>query len=543
MHNLTIYLLLKSVKRAQDAISGTVKHFPIHGKSGLIGDLFVKPGPQRPPKWSSLFSDFIDVKKLGQTQSTSGVLIVSTHGRLFALAFGSGRFLLDAESYEERFGLLVTLNSVAAGALRSIDKHTFDAVDQNSRVQANQLSTAFDFGVDVQRDLVRGIVGQPTDPALGKRLAGADSLAVTTDAELPSIKKLLGKLLDKYASTAYRDEFGWVDHIHRLRRNGSKANELNEKLVQKIEESRQHNGIVEGCWVSIPEIIDWSRVAGFMFTRRERDGIESDLHLPGFVRSLKPDDVISIDLLKDRNAYAVDDEGEVVHKWPVHRCLHCEIKDADGSYVFSAGHWFAIDKSFVGDVEAFFKSVPSYPTQLLKYNHASEALYNEALATASDGMFALMDLKLVKVGGIYDKIEFCDVYSKEQEMFHIKRYGNSNVLGHLFNQGLVSGELLRHHGPYPALVNEKLPKSHYLPPDEAVPRDISAYSIVFAIISQSDKPLHLPFFALVSLRNVHNRLANIGFNKIFLAKIESNPDTKIIKVLPKKRHRARKVKR
>lgn len=536
MHNLTIYLLLPKYKDARDAIVQGSKHFEISDAKGHIGELFVKPGPPKPPKWAAFFSGFVDAKSLGSTQNTSALLVVAAKGRQFAIAFGQGRFLLDPESYEERFGLLVTLNSVPAGSLRSIDKHTFDAADQNSRVQANKLSTAFEFGIDVQRDLVRGIVGYPKDVGLGRRLAGADALTVTTEVPIPKLKRLLGRLLDKFESSDYQDQFAWIDHIHRLRPKGLKATELDQQLIAKLEASRSTNGVIDGCWLSIPEVIEWSRVDGFKFSMKTTDGVDSDLHLPGFIRTLKKDDVLSIAFLKRRPAFAVNGEESVEYKWSVYKCLHCEISDSDGSYILSAGNWFEIEKSFVDDMASFFEHFPRYGEPLMEYNHASESEYNSKLSELSDGRLVLMDAKPIMVGGIYDKVEFCDVYSNQHELLHIKRYGNSNVLGHLFNQGLVSGELLRQHGPYPKLVNEKLPDSHHLDPDDTVPRNVDGFTIVFGIISQSTKPLHLPFFAIVSLRNVYTRLTNIGFKSIYMAKIDSNPAVKVIRVAaPKKR--------
>ncbi len=51
-----------------------------------------------------------------------------------------------------------------------------------------------------------------------------------------------------------------------------------------------------------------------------------------------------------------------------------------------------------------------------------------------------MDKKNIPYGGGYSRIEFCDLFSKSKQMIHVKRYGGSSVLSHLFNQGLVSGE-------------------------------------------------------------------------------------------------------
>lgn len=54
-----------------------------------------------------------------------------------------------------------------------------------------------------------------------------------------------------------------------------------------------------------------------------------------------------------------------------------------------------------------------------------------------------MDAKVIYYGGGYSSIEVCDVLSKNGELIHVKRHNGSATLSHLFNQGLVSGELIR----------------------------------------------------------------------------------------------------
>jgi uncharacterized protein (TIGR04141 family) len=99
----------------------------------------------------------------------------------------------------------------------------------------------------------------------------------------------------------------------------------------------------------------------------------------------------------------------------------------------------------------------------------------------------------------------------------VKRYGGSSVLSHLFNQGLVSGELFQMQQDFRKLVNGKLPKEHKLVNLAARPTP-NSYKVVFAIISESIKQLSIPFFSKISLKQTLNRLEAIGF-VVMLAKI------------------------
>jgi len=228
---------------------------------------------------------------------------------------------------------------------------------------------------------------------------------------------------------------------------------------------------------------------------------------------------------------SVDEDHAQIEQWPIHRCLHCEL-DRDGkSYIFSSGHWFEVAMDFVDLVNEFVDGIPMYTGTLPVYNHKDEGAYNEAVVTDGAGKWCLMDKKNLKVGGIYDKVEFCDVYGNNK-ILHIKHYGSSAVLGHLFNQGLTSAELLKSHKNYPKLANEKLAATHQLEADEDVPRDVSKYTVIFAVISQSKKPgLHLPFFAKVVLKGVCSRLREWGYGNVMLSKIGCDPNHVLVQKL------------
>lgn len=532
MATFTIYLLRESIETAEHAVAKDAAMHVISDGASQYGKLFVKQTPAKPPKWSGLFEDYIDPSKLGKVQSSAAAFIVPVEGRLFALTFGHGRFILHPDAYEERFGLLVTLNSVKSDALRSIDKRTF-VDDQNSRVQTSQASAALDFGVDIERDLVRGIVGYPEAAELGRKLAGADSLTVTVDAEIPDLRKLLRRYLKAFKSKEYQKQFSWIDQVRQLHPKGSQAELLNILLVEKLRAAWKSNGHVDNCWLAVPDVVDWSTVSGFKFTRSPKEGTSTDLHLPGLVQAF-PSEEPTIDFLRSHFAMSVNEEEQPIDRWPVYRCIHCEI-DSDGkSFILSAGRWFEVDTGFEDAVNTFVQSIPAFGQPLPIYKHKDEDSYNKAVVAGGNRQWCLMDKKLLRVGGIYDKVEFCDVYGG-QVLIHIKHYGSSNVLGHLFNQGLVSGELLKSHPELVKLANEKLGSSYALPLSNKVPRNVSGYTIVFGVISQSSKPgLHLPFFAKVVLKNVCIRLRELGYKEVMLTKIECDPSVLVKKLRAKK---------
>jgi len=542
MADITIYLIRDEIKDAPSALTKNLKGHEIKEGNEVLGTLFVGPSTSGPPKWGKFFApQYVKKDIFGLVQSAGAVYITKAKQRLFAVTFGQGRHLIDPTAIEERFGLLVVLNSIQNNELRSVDKRSFDTVDQNSRVQTSQKSAPAEFGIDIEKDLVRGITGTPTDgSALGRRLTGSDALTVAVKTSPKDLPGLLERYLDRFEAKDYRKTFQWIDNIRQVGERRDLRQKLDANLIEAVDDARK-TGKAKGCWLALPDVIDWRRVCRFRFSQDSRDPTHSDIHLPGFFGSFDAAEPITLDLLKKRRVFAIDDENNPLDRWSIYECIHYEV-DFDGkSFIFSGGHWFEVAKKFVQQVNQYFeKTVKRYAGAFMEYQHGKEGDYNKALCASDTKRFALMDMKNIQVGGVHDKVEFCDIYTEGKELIHIKRYGGSSLLGHLFNQGLVSGELLVEEETYVAKVNAYLDKAFHLD-DVPTPRPVDSYTIVFAIISESKDPLNIPFFARVALRHAHKRLSTLGYD-VQLAKIQVNEKFSRDEKLVKKKKKAKAAK-
>ena len=148
MATFTVYLLRENITRAEDGLVAGANMHEVRDGNSIYGRLFVKQNRAKSPKWADLFDPYVPRDQLGLVQSAAAVFVVPVDNRLFALTFGQGRFLLHPDAYEERFGLVVTLNSIESDALRSLDKRAF-VDDQNSRVQTSQAAAAVRFGLNI----------------------------------------------------------------------------------------------------------------------------------------------------------------------------------------------------------------------------------------------------------------------------------------------------------------------------------------------------------------------------------------------------------
>lgn len=523
--SLTIYLS-KENRRPSSLIKSregtTEKNVPVGGR--VLGQLLIKLPEGKPPSWADFFQPYVKSEEFGEVSSCSAVLLVPVYKRWAAVTFGHGRYLLSPDAFEDRFGLRVALNCIDEKRIKSIDKQTFDAIASHTQEQASQEANAGEFGFDIERDILRAVTGIPKHKDFGNRLTGMEALNAHVQIELNQLHELLERYHQKFFETSYQQNFQWVDQIREVTDPTLEA-ELNEVVAGMI-----RNLQFGRCWLAIPDILDWSRVSGFRFSQANKKPELYDVHLRRFVENLlKPAD-LSVLGLKSRWIFCMGDNDQVIRKWSVFNCLYAELDDKGGAYVLNAGKWYILQNDFVKQVDDSFARVPKYSGSFLDYDHDNEGKYNEGLVSSDTNQFCLMDKSLTYLGGA---MEFCDVFSKNNELIHIKRYGGSTTLSHLFYQGVVSAELFKMEPEYRKLIRAKLP-SAFRTFEAADQPKFEQYHVVFGIISQSDKPLTMPFFSRVGVRHAVRRLQAFGY-KVSLAKIGVTDERKkLMKYRPKK---------
>jgi len=489
------------------------------GKTPL-GDLYVQKPHANPPSWGKFFAEYLDPRQLGKTSSTAAVLAIQVEKRWFAITFGQGRFLLEPESWEEGFGLRVTLNSVAQDRIKSIDKLTFDALSTHSKIQSSQEAAPQDFGLDVEQDLVRAVTGSPDDASLGHRLSGKDALRACVSVAVDQLPDLLKRYQTQFRSKAYQRSFPWVDHIKEVARPSQRA-ELDQVLVEQIKANN-----LERCWIAVPEIVDWASVDGFRFGTTKKHPKHHDIHLDRFLEEVRDPESITIENLRQRHVYCIGDDDRHIDQWPVYKCIYCELDVDNESYLLSGGKWYRVTRDFVAEVNESFARIPRYPAAFPEYDDDSEGAYNERVANGDAGRIALMDKKLVPIGG--GRFEFCDLYTRDKDIVHVKRYGDSSVFSHFFAQGTNSGELFQTQAAFRTSVNNELPETHKFA-DPGKRPDTGEYQVVFAVVSDAEgADLTIPFFSRLNLRAAARRLDGYGY-RVAIAKISVSAERSRLK--------------
>lgn len=272
--------------------------------------------------------------------------------------------------------------------------------------------------------------------------------------------------------------------------------------------------------MAVPELISWAKVSGFRFPTRGKSPQYPDIHLEHFLKAVGGREAItSIEILNGRRVVCVDPDGQKLHEWTAHRCLYAEIDHGDESFVLSSGKWYKVKSDFVAETNAAYDRIPKYEATFPEFMDDSEGQYLRRVVASAPKRFVLMDQKMVSYGGGRSQIEFCDLFSTA-DLVHVKRYGQSSALSHLFAQGLVSGELFQMDANFRGEINRQLPRGRKLQ-NPAIRPQQNQFRVVFAIISDRRGDLRLPFFSRLNLKHAERRLEAYGF-RVARAKIDVN---------------------
>lgn len=512
-NKLSICLIKSSYTAFSQIVDPKATEYPIDG----IGSFYIEPSHPRAPDW---LTDFFGARLTGisiplVTSSAKGVFLVKVSDQgvdyIFAVVFGFGRHLLIENAIEDRFGLKVVLNSVDHKNLRSIDKTSLGSVPKQTREQMSREAEVADFGIDIEQDLISSVTGKSRFAALGRTISGKDALSVNVKVNVNGIKALLLTCLARYQSDEYKANFGWIDQIKQVR--DVPTNTALDALIEGAIGQAQFDKI----WMAAPEIVDWLDVSGFRYRQPKRGQLHTDLDIRDFIASLQGQ-AVTIDVLRNTPVHLISAaHDDAMEHWSAYRCICAEVDHNGTIYVLNNGKWYEIVRDFALDVKKSFADLPECALIFPDYAHADEGAYN-LHAVGSIPNAYLMDKKMITYGGGRSSIEFCDVATDDKRLIHIKRYGGSSQLSHLFAQGIVSGELFLQDEAFRKKLNKKLPAGRKLANSRARPV-AGDYEIVFGIVSKSQNALDLPFFSKVTMRNARRRLEAYGY-KVSKKKIQ-----------------------
>lgn len=397
----------------------------------------------------------------------------------------------------------MALNLGGSSSLRAVDKTSLDVVEIQSREQSSKEVTITNFDFDFETDILKSITTKSEETS--ETITGRDSVNINTIISINSLRDFLENYFSIYNSESYKEKFPWVDNISEVRDRGI-IEKLNKILIKNISEIK-HSKV----WFAIPEIINWEDISGFAYKKRKIPAVSPDIHIRNWLDEIGTDRKITLELLKSRNIIVYDNNYDLYRQWPVYRCINAEIDFNKKKFILNDACWYAVNNDFVTDIQKFYNSIPESQISLPSFDHKIEPTYNIFVAKNYSKKFFLMDKKNIPIGGGRSSVEFCDLYGKNNKIIHIKRYGGSSVLSHLFQQGVVSGLSFLADANFRIKLNKKLSDEFKIknPRQRPTPQK---YEICFAIMSDVPGVLNIPFFSKVVMKNAVKELQNYGYH-------------------------------
>jgi uncharacterized protein (TIGR04141 family) len=447
--------------------------------------------------------------------------------KYFAFAFGfTGRFLLRDDGWHRGYGLRVALNlmcqstddlgAVPVTPLIGISSKQRGSATIRAQRQATRSISLDEFSLDRMRDVVNAATGRPLDTdKWGTRITGGDAFHFSTEEDFGAIGELCRDVEALHDRVDYRTTFAMVDHIQPVTEPSTLA-QLEGHVIDAL-----RRRAVDEFDLAPPEVVNWELVKAFRF---HFDGRRHETHPDLLLRDLlhgmhRDRELATLDVrfLKTRRILALGSDNEVIGRWTIWRCLASEFTIGDATYILDEGEFFHVEALFLSALNAYIDQLSGDAIQLpASAAGMIERDYNAAAVGALGSAGLLLDRKLVK-SPERDRIELCDILTKDRQLIHVKRHLGSSDLSHLFAQGAVSAELLQESQDFCSNAQEvinTLSATIRFPFFESFPVATRDFEIVYAIIAPwRDRTLAaaLPFFSKLNLRARAQELRNRGF--------------------------------
>ena len=493
-------------------------HYSIPISGYPNAEVYLKTIPSKIHNWSRLLPTEISGIDWSQyrTRSLFGLLLIEVEERLFALTSGFGRFLLHPFSFENRFGFKAVLNSIEPQTIQQLSKLT---LSQNPKTSIEQVAKGVNigqFGIDGFLDLIQRVKGKSKIETLGLSLDGEDALKISVAYELDQLPALLTECLDLYSSNEYQAYFPEVDNLAEVKDKEQKTL-LNKDLENQLNRELEHYSAGEelsgDIWASIPEIVFDDDYECFIFKNSGNALRYYDIELSILFREryLKRDgskkrDVTISSLTNDQIFIRKADRTNYI-KWRAISCINAIIERNEEKYFFIEGKWFRATSSYIETLDQKINGIPSSNLAFCDWpQHVHEKDYLSSDPLNHNTSYLVLDRNNIFLDG-QSPIEPCDIYTQDKLLIHLKRYGSSALLGHLFNQGYVSGDLLINSVEFRNKFNDKLQDGYMI--EDVNP---SEFTISYVIGTKYPENFKLPLFSKITLTKAYDELRRKGFN-------------------------------
>lgn len=514
-YKLSIYLLKDAIKDFSDALkNGNVDEFDFNESVQVEGKVYIGKPKKTEADWRELLQNGID-KELPPLDNASNraVAMFKVEGHIYVIPFGYGKFLLKDDVIDRDFGLKTALNIVNADLLQSIDKANIGDMALHTRTQASRKGNPNQFNIDVIKDLLRSVTGEPTEvdgELFGNVITGNEAVYISPYTNISSIPDIIKKLDEESKKDTYKNRFDWIDNI-RVEKDPTIIEQLRNNLINDIK-GKNDTAIT----LSPPYILDWEKFENVSYT--EKGVTYTNFDINDFYREkdlLLP--TLDWDRFSAHKIYIKESHSDFKYSPGLWRFINYDTEYDGCKYLFTMSAWYKVDARYYEEIRSYCeKFEESSVVYMTCPKTDDEGRYNARLAASSTD-YILMDKNLVRSEISRSQIEACDVLTNTGEFIHLKFRSSSATLSHLFAQGRVSSYSLLRDRDFRKNLRTKIAALGFdrdLIPLENRDFKTSDFTVTFAVIETKARSFvaSLPFFSLINFRLTAQELNELGYN-------------------------------
>jgi len=514
---MNTYLLRQDILDLRNVInrSGLRWRLTLQLGEGVEGTLHYGSSSNR-PEWLTVLSALTNEPvSIPLARSITGLLVARTSERWFVVSFGHGWQRISPHAIEPNFGIRCVLNLSQRNSLRGIRR---DRIADDFLQAIEQIPDGDDirrFGMDIQRDLLRGVRSRagsnPTFGTFGSIVSGSDAFKAEINLSTETVKGFLDRCFRLYTADSYKANFEWIDNVSAVR-DSDVITALDERLALAVRLG------VKSLSLCIPDMLSWDEFDTFSFEPSRRRAPVAVLLDLGHWRAMKKGagEAITLQSLKDCCVYCYK-QGEpgLKKKWTVYECLHGSIRYKQSLYLAHGGHWFRLAKSFVEAIDRQITAIPESGIQLPPVGlRTKEGDYNRESAGNSQGRLLYLDRQNVAYGGGRSSFEICDLLTEDGVMICVKPWGGkSGSLSHLFQQALAAAELIASSNDFRHAASQQITPEFEDAWRRVCDRAVDT-EIVLAVLRGPEKN-RLPFFAKLALARTAAALERMRYRPTY----------------------------
>ncbi|GAB2546395.1 DUF6119 family protein [Rhodanobacter koreensis] len=511
---ISVFLLSQSISEPTEAVdvSGMSSVLAIPLGDGSDGELYYGVNSSK-PHWFEELSTLAKSQQALDVQSATGVLTAKIGSRCFLISFGHGWQKIDRSKIVRNFGIRCVLNLSPENALRGIRRDRIATKTIQAIEQIPDNDDISRFGMDVYRDILRGVRAQVDDNhGFGDSVSGSDSFKATVDLSKEGLHSFLVKCLNVYDQDSYTKRFKWVDNIFPI-----KDEKIIKRLYSSLLKGLVHNP--SGYVLCMPTLVNWDAYDIVSFERKKRGAspvayqFTIDAAMEFLLSRSTP---LKMSNIYCEKVYLYNSDGHSAGSWGLYECVHGTLTYRDKLYIIHGGEWFCLNKDYVDEIDGRVADIENSTLILpgVKLREI-EKDYNERAASGSGSEILCLDRKLIPHGHGRSKIEVCDLLSKNCALICVKPWGDSSgSLSHLFQQALVSAKLIVRDLDFRKKVADVLDGDFLLSWNMAC--NENGYEVALVVLRGPTKD-KLPFFAKLAFVSCADALREMRFKPTYLA--------------------------